>query len=363
MSIFKDKVLLITGGTGSFGNMVLNRFLNSDIREIRIFSRDEKKQDDMRHHLQTQYSEQANKVKFYIGDVRNRQSLDIAMRGGVDYIFAAAALKQVPSCEFFPIQAVETNIIGTNNVLESAIAHGVKNVVVLSTDKAAYPINAMGISKAMMEKVAIAKARQLGQNAQTTICCTRYGNVMASRGSVIPLWVDQMIEGKPITITDPNMTRFMMTLNDAVDLVIYAFEHAHNGDLFVQKAPAATLDVLAEALKQIYKQVDSKYGETEVKIIGTRHGEKLYETLVTREEMARAIDMGAYYCIPCDARDLNYDKVEGGNPEIDKMEEYHSHNTHRLSVEDMKKLLYKLTFIREDLGLQPRAHAKEIRSE
>ena len=314
--------------------MVLNRFLNSDIREIRIFSRDEKKQDDMRHHLQTQYSEQANKVKFYIGDVRNRQSLDIAMRGGVDYIFAAAALKQVPSCEFFPIQAVETNIIGTNNVLESAIAHGVKNVVVLSTDKAAYPINAMGISKAMMEKVAIAKARQLGQNAQTTICCTRYGNVMASRGSVIPLWVDQMIEGKPITITDPDMTRFMMTLNDAVDLVIYAFEHAHNGDLFVQKASAATLDVLAEALKQIYTQVDSKYGETEVKIIGTRHGEKLYETLVTREEMARAIDMGAYYCIPCDARDLNYDKVEGGNPEIDKMEEYHSHNTCLLYTSD-----------------------------
>lgn len=251
-------------------------------------------------------------------------------------------MKQVPSCEFFPIQAVETNIIGTNNVLESAIAHGVKNVVVLSTDKAAYPINAMGISKAMMEKVAIAKARQLGQNAQTTICCTRYGNVMASRGSVIPLWVDQMIEGKPITITDPNMTRFMMTLNDAVDLVIYAFEHAHNGDLFVQKAPAATLDVLAEALKQIYTQVDSKYGETEVKIIGTRHGEKLYETLVTREEMARAIDMGAYYCIPCDARDLNYDKVEGGNPEIDKMEEYHSHNTHRLSVEDMKNFSINL---------------------
>lgn len=363
MSIFKDKVLLITGGTGSFGNMVLNRFLDSDIREIRIFSRDEKKQDDMRHHLQTRYSGQANKVKFYIGDVRSRQSLDIAMRGGVDYIFAAAALKQVPSCEFFPMQAVETNIIGTNNVLESAIAHGVKNVVVLSTDKAAYPINAMGISKAMMEKVAIAKARQLGQNAQTTICCTRYGNVMASRGSVIPLWVDQITEGKPITITDPNMTRFMMTLNDAVDLVIYAFEHGQNGDLFVQKAPAATLDVLAEALKQIYAKVDSKYDETEVKIIGTRHGEKLYETLVTREEMARSMDMGGYYCIPCDARDLNYDKVEGGNPEIDKMEEYHSHNTHRLSVGEMKELLHKLTFIREDLGLQPRAHAKEIRSE
>lgn len=363
MSIFKDKVLLITGGTGSFGNMVLKRFLESDIKEIRIFSRDEKKQDDMRHHLQAAYPEQAKKVKFYIGDVRNRQSIDIAMRGGVDYIFSAAALKQVPSCEFFPMQAVETNIIGTNNVLESAIAHGVKNIVVLSTDKAAYPINAMGISKAMMEKVAVAKARQLGDNAKTTICCTRYGNVMASRGSVIPLWVDQMEEGKPITITDPQMTRFMMTLNDAVDLVIYAFEHGKNGDLFVQKAPAATLDVLAEALKQTYAKIDPKYGKTEVKVIGTRHGEKIYETLVTREEMARAIDMGGYYRIPCDGRDLNYDKVEGGNPEIDKMEEYHSHNTKRLTVEEMKELLLKLTFIREDLGLQPRAHAKEIRSE
>ncbi len=363
MSIFKDKTLLITGGTGSFGNMVLTRFLESDIKQIRIFSRDEKKQDDMRHHLQTLYSEASKKVKFYIGDVRNRQSIDIAMRGGVDYVFSAAALKQVPSCEFFPMQAVETNIIGTNNVLESAIAHSVKNIVVLSTDKAAYPINAMGISKAMMEKVAVAKARQLGDNTQTTICCTRYGNVMASRGSVIPLWVDQMEEGKPITITDPQMTRFMMTLNDAVDLVIYAFEHGKNGDLFVQKAPAATLDVLAEALKQTYAKVNPKYGKTEVKVIGTRHGEKIYETLVTREEMSRAIDMGDYYRIPCDARDLNYDKVEGGNPEIDKMEEYHSHNTRRLTVEEVKELLLKLTFIREDLGLQPRAHAKEIRSE
>lgn len=363
MSIFKDKTLLITGGTGSFGNMVLKRFLDSDIKEIRIFSRDEKKQDDMRHHLQAAYPDSSKKVKFYIGDVRDRKSIDIAMRGGVDYIFSAAALKQVPSCEFFPMQAVETNIIGTNNVLESAIAHGVKNIVVLSTDKAAYPINAMGISKAMMEKVAVAKARQLGDNAQTTICCTRYGNVMASRGSVIPLWVDQMEEGKPITITDPHMTRFMMTLNDAVDLVIYAFEHGRNGDLFVQKAPAATLDVLAEALKQTYAMIDPKYGETEVKVIGTRHGEKIYETLVTREEMARAIDMGEYYRIPCDGRDLNYDKVEGGNPDIDKVEEYHSHNTKRLTVDEMKELLLKLTFIREDLGLQPRAHAKEIRSE
>ena len=364
MSIFKDKTLLITGGTGSFGNMVLKRFLESDIKEIRIFSRDEKKQDDMRHHLQDTYpAEVAGKVKFYIGDVRNRQSVDIVMRGGVDYIFSAAALKQVPSCEFFPMQAVETNVYGTNNVLESAIEHGVKNIVVLSTDKAAYPINAMGISKAMMEKVATAKGRQLGENAKTTICCTRYGNVMASRGSVIPLWVEQMMDGKPITITDPNMTRFMMTLNDAVDLVVYAFEHGHNGDLFVQKAPAATLDVLAQALKETYAELDPKYLDTEVKIIGTRHGEKLYETLVTREEMARAIDCGNYYRIPCDARDLNYDKIEGGNPDIDKMEEYHSHNTARLDVEGMKALLHKLTFIREDLGLQPRAKAKEIRSE
>lgn len=363
MSIFKDKVLLITGGTGSFGNMVLKRFLDSDIKEIRIFSRDEKKQDDMRHHLQSTYPNLVIKVKFYIGDVRNRQSIDIAMHGGVDYIFSAAALKQVPSCEFFPMQAVETNILGTNNVLESAIEHGVKNIVVLSTDKAAYPINAMGISKAMMEKVAIAKGRQLEPNAQTTICCTRYGNVMGSRGSVIPLWVEQMEEGKPITITDPRMTRFMMTLNDAVDLVIYAFEHGQNGDLFVQKAPAATLDVLIESLKQIYAQIDPKYGNAEVKVIGTRHGEKLYETLVTREEMARAIDMGGYYRIPCDGRDMNYDKVEGGNPRIDMMEEYHSHNTKRLTVDEMKKLLLKLTFIREDIGLQPRVYAKEIRFE
>ncbi len=364
MSIFKDKILLITGGTGSFGNMVLKRFLESDIKEIRIFSRDEKKQDDMRHHLQEQYPANiSSKVKFYIGDVRDRKSVDIVMRGGVDYIFSAAALKQVPSCEFFPMQAVETNVYGTNNVLESAIEHGVKNVVVLSTDKAAYPINAMGISKAMMEKVATAKGRQLGDKAKTTICCTRYGNVMASRGSVIPLWVDQMMNGNPITITDPDMTRFMMTLNDAVDLVVYAFEHGHNGDLFVQKAPAATLDVLANALKQIYAQIDPKYGDTEIKIIGTRHGEKIYETLVTREEMSRAIDCGNYYRIPCDGRDLNYDRVEGGNPEIDKMEEYHSHNTKRLDVEEMKSLLMKLTFIREDLGLQAKSKSKEIRSE
>ena len=363
MSVFEGKTLLITGGTGSFGNAVLRRFLTSDIKEIRIFSRDEKKQDDMRHHLQAAYPEAASKVKFYIGNVRNRESVDVAMRG-VDYVFAAAALKQVPSCEFFPMEATMTNVVGTNNVLLSAIDHGVKNVVVLSTDKAAYPINAMGISKALMEKVAIAKGRELGENATTTICCTRYGNVMASRGSVIPLWVEQMMAGKPITITDPNMTRFMMTLDDAVDLVIYAFTHGHNGDLFVQKAPAATLEVLAEALKQIYSKVEPQYGETEVKVIGTRHGEKLYETLVTREEMAKAIDMGNYYRIPCDTRDLNYDKFfTEGNEDMTKIEDYHSHNTARLDVEGMKEQLLRLRFIQEDLGLLPRAKAREIRSE
>lgn len=363
MSVFKDKVLLITGGTGSFGNAVLRRFLDSDIKEIRIFSRDEKKQDDIRHHLQAQYPEQASKVKFYIGNVRNRESVDVAMRG-VDYVFAAAALKQVPSCEFFPMEATMTNVVGTDNVLLSAIEHGVKNVVVLSTDKAAYPINAMGISKALMEKVAIAKGRELGEGAGTTICCTRYGNVMASRGSVIPLWVEQIMAGKPITITDPNMTRFMMTLDDAVDLVIYAFTHGHNGDLFVQKAPAATLEVLAEALKQIYSKMNPVYGETEVKVIGTRHGEKLYETLVTREEMAKAIDMGNYYRIPCDNRDLNYDKFfTEGNEDISKIEDYHSHNTGRLDVEGMKEQLMRLRFIQEDLGLIPRAKARDIRSE
>ncbi|MCD8091368.1 MAG: polysaccharide biosynthesis protein [Bacteroides sp.] len=339
MSIFKGKVLMITGGTGSFGNAVLKRFLDSDIKEIRIFSRDEKKQDDMRHRLQNP------KVKFYIGDVRDKRSVDGAMNG-VDYIFHAAALKQVPSCEFFPTQAVRTNVLGTENVLDSAIEHGVKNVVILSTDKAAYPINAMGISKAMMEKVAIAKGRQLGEEGATTICCTRYGNVMASRGSVIPLWVEQMKDGNPVTITDPNMTRFMMTLDDAVDLVLYAFQHGKNGDLFVQKAPAATLDVLADALKELY------HSDAEVKVIGTRHGEKLYETLVTREEMAKAIDMGDYYRIPCDTRDLNYGKffVEG-NEEVSKIEDYHSHNTRRLDIEGMKQLLLKLSFIREDLSL------------
>ena len=339
MLLFKDKGLLITGGTDSFGNAVLRRFLDSDIKEIRIFSRDEKKQDDMRHHLQNP------KVKFYIGDVRDKRSVDGVM-DGVDYVFHAAALKQVPSCEFFPIQAVRTNVLGTENVLDSAIMYGVKNVVVLSTDKAAYPINAMGISKAMMEKVAIAKGRQLGENGKTTICCTRYGNVMASRGSVIPLWVEQIKNGAPITITDPNMTRFMMTLDDAVDLVIYAFLHGKNGDLFVQKAPAATLNVLANALKKIYSS------NAEIRVIGTRHGEKLYETLVTREEMSKAEDMGDYYRIPCDTRDLNYDKffIEGSE-KISQIEDYHSHNTRRLDVEGMEQLLFKLDFIHEGLNV------------
>jgi len=337
--MFKNKILLITGGTGSFGNAVLNRFLDTDIKEIRIFSRDEKKQDDMRHQYQNP------KIKFYIGDVRDKRSVDGAMHG-VDYVFNAAALKQVPSCEFFPTQAVRTNVFGTENVLESAIQHGVKNVVVLSTDKAAYPINAMGMSKALMEKVAIAKGRTLGRNAATTICCTRYGNVMASRGSVIPLWVNQIKEGKDITITDPNMTRFMMTLEDAVDLVLYAFQNGENGDLFVQKAPAATLDILAQALIDLYKT------DTKIKIIGTRHGEKLYETLVTREEMAKHIDMGNYFRIPADNRDLNYDKyfVEG-EEKISQLEDYHSHNTFRLDKEGMKKLLLKLDLIRNDLGV------------
>jgi len=336
--MFTNKTLLITGGTGSFGNAVLNRFLSTDIKEIRIFSRDEKKQDDMRHLYQNP------KIKFYIGDVRDRRSVDGAMKG-VDFIFHAAALKQVPSCEFFPTQAVRTNILGTENVLDSAIEHGVKNVVVLSTDKACYPINAMGISKAMMEKVAIAKGRKLGNENGTTICCTRYGNVMASRGSVIPLWMDQMEKGEVITVTDHNMTRFMMTLNDAVDLVIYAFKHGRNGDLFVQKAPAATLETLAKALKELLQK------DTSVKIIGTRHGEKLYETLVTREEMARAEDMGNYYRIPCDTRDLNYDKYFlEGQEKVSVLEDYHSHNTRRLNVEEMKSLLLQLGEIRERLN-------------
>jgi len=336
--MFKNKVLLITGGTGSFGNAVLRRFLDTDIKEIRIFSRDEKKQDDMRHALQNP------KVKFYIGDVRSKRSVDNAMHG-VDFIFHAAALKQVPSCEFFPIEAVKTNVLGTQNVLDSAVEHGVKRMIVLSTDKAAYPINAMGISKALMEKVAIAKARSLGADAITTICLTRYGNVMASRGSVIPLFVDQMNAGKDITVTDPNMTRFMMTLDDAVDLVLYAFQHGQNGDLFVQKAPAATIEVLAKAIIELYKS------KSQVKVIGTRHGEKLYETLVTREEMSKAEDMGNYFRIPADNRDLNYDKyfVEG-QEELSVIEDYHSHNTIRLDVEGMKALLLKLDFVKKGIN-------------
>lgn len=331
--MFANKTLLITGGTGSFGNAVLQRLMSSNIKEIRIFSRDEKKQDDMRHELQNQ------KVKFYIGDVRERASVDGAMVG-VDYVFHAAALKQVPSCEFFPMQAVQTNVLGTNNVLESAVAHEVSRVVVLSTDKAAYPINAMGISKAMMEKVAIARGRQLGPSAKTIICCTRYGNVMASRGSVIPLWMDQIKAGKQVTVTDPNMTRYMMTLDDAVDLVIYAWQHGSNGDLFVQKAPAASLEILAKALMELLEV------RGEVRIIGTRHGEKLYETLVTREEMLNAIDMGDYYRIPCDARDLNYDRFfVNGNEELSSIDDYHSHNTRQLDVEEMKELLRKVIVV------------------
>lgn len=337
--MFTNKTLLITGGTGSFGNAVLNRFLKTDIKEIRIFSRDEKKQDDMRHLYQSP------KIKFYIGDVRDRRSVDNAMPG-VDYIFHAAALKQVPSCEFFPTQAVRTNVLGTENVLDAAIAHGVKNVVVLSTDKACYPINAMGMSKALMEKVAISKGRALGKNAATTICCTRYGNVMASRGSVIPLFIDQIKAGKDLTVTDPNMTRFMMTLEDAVDLVLYAYTHGVNGDLFVQKAPAATIETLAESLIEMY------HSSVKVKTIGTRHGEKLYETLVTREEMSKATDMGNYYRVPCDERDLNYDQYfTDGQVEISKIEDYHSHNTHRLDKAGMKELLLKLDLISNDNSL------------
>ena len=329
MSIFKDKVLLITGGTGSFGNAVLKRFLDSDLKEIRVFSRDEKKQDDMRKIYNNP------KLKFYIGDVRNSRSIDDAMKG-VDYVFHAAALKQVPSCEFFPVEAVKTNVLGTNNVLDAAIKNKVKKVIVLSTDKAAYPINAMGMSKAMMEKVAVAKGRNLPEG-ETVICRTRYGNVMASRGSVIPLFLEQIKEGKDLTITNPDMTRFMMTLEDAVDLVIYAFEHGKQGDLFVQKAPAATIDVLAKAVLEL------KGNGNGVRNIGTRHGEKLYEVLVTKEEMVNAVDLGDYFCVPADNRDLNYERyTSDGNSKLDEVEEYNSHNTKRLDVEGMKKLLLKL---------------------
>ena len=331
---FSNKTILITGGTGSFGNAVLKRFLDTDIAEIRIFSRDEKKQDDMRKKYQS------SKLKFYIGDVRDYNSVLNATRG-VDYIYHAAALKQVPSCEFHPMEAVKTNVLGTENVLEAAIQNRVKRIVCLSTDKAVYPINAMGISKAMMEKVIVAKSRNL-EDLDTTICCTRYGNVMASRGSVIPLFVDQIRQGKPLTITDPDMTRFMMTLDDAVDLVLYAFEHGQNGDIFVQKAPAATIHVLAQALTQLLN-----VPEHPISIMGTRHGEKAFEALLSREEMAVALDQGYYYRVPADQRDLNYSKyVENGDLKITQFEDYNSHNTERLDVEGMKKLLLKLGFVR-----------------
>lgn len=333
--IFSNKTLLITGGTGSFGNAVLKKFLNSNLKEIRIFSRDEKKQDDMRRRLQN------DKVKFYIGDVRDYRSIDNAMVG-VDYIFHAAALKQVPSCEFFPIEAVKTNVLGTENVLEAAIKNKVKRVVVLSTDKAVYPINAMGISKAMMEKVMVAKSRQSGE---TIMCGTRYGNVMASRGSVIPLFVEQIKAGKNLTITDPGMTRFMMTLEDAVDLVLFAFNNGNAGDIFVQKSPASTIEDLAKALLEMYKS------DSHVKIIGTRHGEKLFETLVNREDMSKADDLENYYRIPADNRDLNYEQYfSEGETDISNIEEYHSHNTHRLDVQGTKDLLMKLPFIQKDMA-------------
>jgi UDP-N-acetylglucosamine 4,6-dehydratase len=336
MSIFDNKVLLITGGTGSFGNAVLGRFLSTNIKEIRIFSRDEKKQDDMRRHYNS------SKIKFYIGDVRDANSIDRAMHG-IDFVFHAAALKQVPSCEFFPVEAVKTNILGTDNVLQAAEKYGVRRVVVLSTDKAAYPINAMGMSKALMEKVMVARSRSNDASKQV-FCGTRYGNVMASRGSVIPLFIEQIKAGKPLTITDPNMTRFMMTLEDAVDLVLYAFSHGQPGDIFVQKAPAATIETLAKALLELYKSA------SEVKVIGTRHGEKLYETLVNREDMVKAEDLGDYYRIPADNRDLNYAQFfSEGIPEVSKYEEYHSNNTRSLDIKEMKKLLLKLSLIRKDI--------------
>ena len=340
--MFEGKTLLITGGTGSFGNAVLNRFLDTDIKEIRIFSRDEKKQDDMRHQLQAANADTAKKVKFYIGDVRNIQSVKDAMHG-VDYICHAAALKQVPSCEFFPMEAVRTNIIGTDNVLTAAIEAGVKKVICLSTDKAAYPINAMGTSKAMMEKVIVAKSRTVEQD-KTLICCTRYGNVMCSRGSVIPLFIDQIKEGKPLTVTEPKMTRFIMSLEEAVELVVFAFKNANSGDIMVQKAPACTIEVLAKAVKELFC-VDN-----EIKIIGIRHGEKMYETLLTNEECARAIDMGNFFRVPADQRDLNYDLYfKEGNQERTKLSEFNSNNTELLGVEEVKKKLLELKYIRDEI--------------
>ena len=334
-SIFKDKVLLITGGTGSFGNAVCKRFLNSDIKEIRIVSRDEKKQDDMRHEYQQAFPKASQKLKFYIGDVRDYHSIEGAFKG-VDYVFHAAALKQVPSCEFYPMEAVKTNVIGSNNVISACVEHHVKKAIFLSTDKAAYPINAMGMTKALMEKNVVARSRQM-EKGDPILCLTRYGNVMASRGSVIPLFCDQINAGKPLTITNPEMTRFMMTLEDAVDLVLYAFENGKQGDLFVQKAPAATIETLAKAI------LDLKKSNVGIQYIGTRHGEKLYEVLVTKEDMAHAIDMGNYFRIPADNRDLNYDKyINKGTKKFEQSEDYNSHNTERLNVEKMKKLLLKL---------------------
>lgn len=343
MSTFKDKTLLITGGTGSFGNAVLNGFLNTDIGEIRIFSRDEKKQDDMRHDFQARMPEVADKIKFYIGDVRDLASVKNAMHG-VDYIFHAAALKQVPSCEFFPLEAVKTNVIGTDNVLTAAIDEGVKAVICLSTDKAAYPVNAMGTSKAMMEKVIVAKSRTVSPE-KTKICCTRYGNVMCSRGSVIPLWIDQIKSGKPITITEPEMTRFIMSLEEAVDLVIFAFQNGESGDIMVQKAPACTIGVLAQAVKELF------HSEDEIKVIGIRHGEKMYETLLTNEECSHAVDMGNFYRVPCDKRGLNYDKYfKEGDTERTKLTEFNSNNTQLLTVEQVKEKLLTLQYIRDEVA-------------
>lgn len=344
MSAFKDKTLLITGGTGSFGNAVLNRFLKTDIGEIRIFSRDEKKQDDMRHEFQAKMPEVADKIKFYIGDVRELSSVKGAMYG-VDYVFHAAALKQVPSCEFFPMEAVKTNVIGTDNVLTAAIDAGVKSVICLSTDKAAYPVNAMGITKALEERVAVAKSRTVDPE-KTKICCTRYGNVMCSRGSVIPLWIDQIRNGQPITITDPTMTRFIMSLEEAVDLVLFAFEHGNSGDILVQKAPACTIQTQAEAVCELFggKKED-------IKIIGIRHGEKVYETLLTNEECAKAIDMGDFYRVPADQRSLNYDKYfSEGDAERNTLTEFNSNNTELLNTEQVKEKLLALSYIQEELA-------------
>ena len=341
--MFQNKTLLITGGTGSFGNAVLNRFLDTDIREIRVFSRDEKKQDDMRHEFQAKMPQFADKIKFFIGDVRDLASVKNAMHG-VDYIFHAAALKQVPSCEFFPLEAVKTNVIGTENVLTAAIEAGVRSVICLSTDKAAYPVNAMGTSKAMMEKVIVAKSRTVSPE-MTKICCTRYGNVMCSRGSVIPLWIEQNKAGNPITITDPSMTRFIMSLDEAVDLVLFAFEHGVSGDILVQKAPACTIDVLAQAVKELFGS------EAPVQVIGIRHGEKLYETLLTNEECANATDMGDFYRVPCDKRDLNYDKFfSDGDRERNPLTEFNSNNTKLLTVEQVKEKLLSLQYIRDELS-------------